>query len=512
MNRKLTIILCLAILALIVGASNAVAQDTAPFEPAGPVGSAFTYQGRLTDGGSPADGVYDLRFILYDAGVGGAQVGSTLSIDDLQVYHGYFTVALDFGANAFDGQGRWLEVGVRPGSSSGEYTVVLPRQALSSAPYAVFSQAAPWTGLTDVPEGFADGVDNDWSAHDHLGETWQGEDNPLVITGTFGGPDYAPLVLGNTHANGSGVHVEWAGVAGVHVIEAGIAGVWVSQADQYGVGVYRAGNPSTLSMSTFPTGFEMEGSEGYGLYVGRADMDGVYVFSAGDDGVDARSTDASAYGGNFHNSATGGAGLLTRGGSNSAPDLVLGGNDATNDDGRIYSDPALSGSDLLLVSNDAIQLELDNDNDESGNVWVLNGAGTTVFSINESGDMSAIGTKSAAVTTSDYGTRKLYAIESPQNWFEDFGSAQLVDGAVTVAIEAVFAQTVNLNEEYHVFLTPLGDCSLYVSEKTSQGFTVKAMGGGTCSIAFDYRIVAKRLGYENLRLETATDLVQDEEK
>jgi hypothetical protein len=155
---------------------------------------------------------------------------------------------------------------------------------------------------------------------------------------------------------------------------------------------------------------------------------------------------------------------------------------------------------------------LDDDNDESGNVWVLNGGGTTVFSINESGDMTAIGTKSAAVTTSDYGTRKLYAIESPQNWFEDFGSAQLVDGAVTVAIEAVFAQTVNLNEEYHVFLTPLGDCSLYVSEKTSQGFTVKAMGGGTCSIAFDYRIVAKRLGYENLRLETATDLVQDEEK
>ena len=204
--------------------------------------------------------------------------------------------------------------------------------------------------------------------------------------------------------------------------------------------------------------------------------------------------------------------MFTIGGSNTAADIVLGGNDDTNDDGRIQSQPWYSSSDIFLVSNDAIQLELDNDNDESGNVWVLNGAGTTVFSINESGDMTAIGTKSAAVTTSDYGTRKLYAIESPQNWFEDFGSAQLVDGAVTVAIEPVFAQTVNLSDEYHVFLTPLGDCLLYVSEKTSQGFTVKAMGGGTCSIAFDYCIVAKRLGYESLRLEPATDLVQDEEE
>ena len=73
-----------------------------------------------------------------------------------------------------------------------------------------------------------------------------------------------------------------------------------------------------------------------------------------------------------------------------------------------------------------------------------------MFAINESGDMTAIGTKSAAVTTQDYGSRKLYAVESPQNWFEDFGSAQLVDGAVTVAIEPVFAQTVNLNEAYHI--------------------------------------------------------------
>ena len=38
-------------------------------------GTAFTYQGRLNDGGAPANGSYDLQFILYNAGVGGSQQG-----------------------------------------------------------------------------------------------------------------------------------------------------------------------------------------------------------------------------------------------------------------------------------------------------------------------------------------------------------------------------------------------------------------------------------------------------
>ena len=70
-------------------------------------------------------------------------------------------------------------------------------------------------------------------------------------------------------------------------------------------------------------------------------------------------------------------------------------------------------------------------------------------------------------------------------------------------IEPIFAQTVNLTEDYYVFVTPLGDCPLYVTDKTAGSFAVQAMGGSTCSVAFDYRIVARRLGYENVRLEPA---------
>ena len=125
------------------------------------LGTAFTYQGRLTQSDSPATGNFDFRFILYDASLGGAQVGPVVTSNDLPVNDGYFVAQLDFGAGAFNGQARWLEVGVRPGASNDAYTMLSPRQALTATPNALYSQAAPWSGLSGVPFGFADGVDND---------------------------------------------------------------------------------------------------------------------------------------------------------------------------------------------------------------------------------------------------------------------------------------------------------------------------------------------------------------
>jgi hypothetical protein len=122
------------------------------------------------------------------------------------------------------------------------------------------------------------------------------------------------------------------------------------------------------------------------------------------------------------------------------------------------------------------------------------------------GDLQCTGSKSAVVPV-DGGQRKvaLYAIESPKNWFEDFGSGQLSNGGAVVRLEAEFAQTVNTAVEYHVFLTPNGDClGLYVSQKTSGSFEVHELGGGTSSVKFDYRIVALRRNFENIRLEDHT--------
>ena len=107
-----------------------------------PLGTAFSYQGRLTDGGSPATGLYDMQFVLYDALYGGGQQGAIVPKDDVPVTNGLFTLALDFGPNAFNGQSRWLEVSVRPGASSSFYTPLAPRQPLTPGPYALYSTQA----------------------------------------------------------------------------------------------------------------------------------------------------------------------------------------------------------------------------------------------------------------------------------------------------------------------------------------------------------------------------------
>ncbi|MCP4712897.1 MAG: hypothetical protein GY869_30080, partial [Planctomycetes bacterium] len=113
------------------------------------MGTAFTFQGKLTDGGSPANGQYDLEFQLYDALAGGAQVDSTKTKEDINVYDGYFTVTLDFGSLAFNGDARWLQIGVKPWDSGPGFTPLSPRQELTPIPYAIYAANAP--------------ADNDWT-------------------------------------------------------------------------------------------------------------------------------------------------------------------------------------------------------------------------------------------------------------------------------------------------------------------------------------------------------------
>ncbi len=99
----------------------------------------------------------------------------------------------------------------------------------------------------------------------------------------------------------------------------------------------------------------------------------------------------------------------------------------------------------------------------------------------------------------------LYSMESPENWYEDFGSGRLEGGVGIIKLDATFAQTVNTRTEYHVFLTPKGDCKgLYVTNETATGFEVRELGSGQSSVTFDYRIVAKRKGLESLRLEVVS--------
>jgi hypothetical protein len=101
-----------------------------------PVGTAFTYQGYLANGGAPVNSICDFQFGLWDANSNGTQIGATLTKSSVGV-GGKFMVQLDFGSGAFTGDARWLEISTRCPAGSGAYTLLSPRQALAPAPYAL---------------------------------------------------------------------------------------------------------------------------------------------------------------------------------------------------------------------------------------------------------------------------------------------------------------------------------------------------------------------------------------
>jgi hypothetical protein len=95
---------------------------------AAPLGTAFTYQGQLKQSGAPANGTFSLEFRLFDAPTGVTQLGS--QSQSVAVTNGVFTVQLDFGVNAFNGEARFLEIVVNG-------TPLAPRQALTPSPHAL---------------------------------------------------------------------------------------------------------------------------------------------------------------------------------------------------------------------------------------------------------------------------------------------------------------------------------------------------------------------------------------
>ena len=115
-----------------------------------------------------------------------------------------------------------------------------------------------------------------------------------------------------------------------------------------------------------------------------------------------------------------------------------------------------------------------------------------------------MGAKSAAVHDAGGALRRVYSMESPESWFEDFGEAELVKGKAEVKLASDFAAVVQ-PRVYHVFLTPMGDSNgLYVSRRNATGFTIREQNGGTSTLRFSYRVVAKRKDIEGKRLAKVT--------
>lgn len=212
-------------LGLFLAAASAAAM-------AQPVGTAFTYQGQLRESGQPANGLYDLQVCLYDTPGGAIPLACAPEAPDSPVENGAFGLLLDFGSVPFNGQARYLELRVRPGASTSGFTILAPRQQVRPAPEAIRASnasAAPWSGLTGVPNGLADGIDNDSggtvsavtagaglsggtiTGSGTLSIAPGGVTNAMVASGAIGAAQIAPGAIGSTQINSAQVQARISG-------------------------------------------------------------------------------------------------------------------------------------------------------------------------------------------------------------------------------------------------------------------------------------------------------------
>ena len=113
--------------------------------------TAFTYQGKLNNNGTPTTGIYDLRFTIFDSPSNGNSLAA-ITNSPTGVTNGLFTVQLDFGANIFNGSARWLDIAVRTNGSVGSFTSLTPRQPFTATPYAIqAANAAAAVTAASVP-------------------------------------------------------------------------------------------------------------------------------------------------------------------------------------------------------------------------------------------------------------------------------------------------------------------------------------------------------------------------
>lgn len=148
--------------------------SAAPAWGQSPLGSSFTYQGRLRSSGSAVSGPADFEFRLFDSATGGNQIGTMNQASAVNVADGMFTSTLNFGPGAFNGDARWLEVAVRSPAGAGSFVILAPRQPITAVPYAM---RVP--GMDGHSLDAADGAPTDAVYVDNGGNVGIGTASPL---------------------------------------------------------------------------------------------------------------------------------------------------------------------------------------------------------------------------------------------------------------------------------------------------------------------------------------------
>jgi hypothetical protein len=316
------------------------------------------------------------------------------------------------------------------------------------------------------------------------GSTGEGVDGNSILSNGIRGTTVSPSktkpprsgVVGVDQSNdGGNLNV---GVSGLSANGTGVEGTTLSSSQQFpqvtagveGLSMNGSSSPGVLGQSTGVA----SGAEGIAL-----NPQGVGVVGsgmAGGDGVDGFSA--------------GGPGAALYGSTNTGFALV-----AFNQPGNSNPAASIFGGQGNTASNSLVTYDVLN----SATFWVDNGGGAHVRGLIFTGGPCSAG----CAKTKDSPQRLVqrYTPQEAEPTIEDVGEAQLSDGSAYVRIDPAFANVMDRRATYLVFVTPQGlTRGLYVTNKTAQGFQVTEEPGGSASVAFDYRIVAKPFGQSAPRL------------
>lgn len=446
--RGLRVVGLLLVLAIgtthVQGLTTDPPSSDAPREITGgpPMTDSFTYQGYLEEGGAPANGYFDFDITIWDAQTLGTQIASctTLAMDNVYVAGGVFTFHLQ-PDQAMDVvfNGDRRWLQTRVRPHGGLTWTTLPRQPITATPYA-------------------------WSLRPGANVEGEINDAILKLSNTYSANTYGPALHAESEAPTSPT------IAGYHYGDGpGIYG--------YTAGVYPAVEGMHGGSGSAVAGYALAG--GTGVWGHSSSTSGIGVV-----GVQATYSPSDS-------------GLWRPGGLFGGLNGVIGISKQSGGYGVYGQNQATTGDYSIGVYGESSSAT-----GWAGYFW--NGVGNGVYISGASGKIGltvAGGSKNAVVAT-DEGSRLLYSEEATEVWFSDYGFGQLQDGKAVIAIDPLFAQTVNLAEPYHVFVQVYGDAEVYVADRLPGSFEVHLRDGDP-AVEFSYRLVAKRLGFEEERLAPA---------
>ncbi len=459
------IVVCLCALALLIaGASWGASRD--------PAGTAFTYQGRLTEGGVPVTGSYDFRFVLYDAEAGGSQVGSVVERTGIAVQDGLVTLDLDFG-DVVSSSALWLEVAVRAAGST-TYTTLSPRQRLRPGPQGLWSARAEEAGHASSADSATNLGGHPASFFLDTSSTAQTKNATLSLVASSGYGIEAQGPEGGGHfLRTGGLGEAWLGW--------GSAGV-EAKGSLWGAHFWDEEDSGVAEIAYGDTGILAFGHTEGGRFF-DSDSSGEAWVGYGDTGIEA---EGNFVGGHFRDAD--GSGEAWVGYTNYGIEAKGNGAGAHFFDSDGSGDAHVGFGDFGITADGDYAGGLFGDTDDS--TW--GEVGFSTYKIYGTGTVSFVQNH-----PEDAGKVIVYAApEGDEVAVYTRGSARLDGGEVRVALGPTFRWVTDPDLGLTAYVTPREPgCTLYVPEVSTDTLVVRSTEGSDC--AFDYIVWGLRIGFED---------------